>query len=408
MAYDPKSYLEQALQQGFESVYSQPSSLETGEAPQYQGDVATFGDVQVRPMTIGGTEDAPEYGHMVSVPLTGQYQGYFRNDIYDSQGNFVKTTISEPADSGFKDLAQIGLMALSGGILGPTGQLFSKGIGALGALQSGDPLRILGAAAGMPGAGNYIPAELKTIADYAGKAGQVASALKGNPSAIFSLISGADKSGALSGKTASAGYGGTDPGYFDPDAETRPLPAWALDPYGSQSTFLPVSEIIRERQGLEDRYPAPQGQVGQETSLKTSVPPQDMARFLEANITDPGTIETILQEYYPELYRQSYSVTGTKEDTGYTPRSIRDIGNVTQVQPGEKLEGADIVEPDLSKNLPKVPGGGAKAKTPSKQDPYKQVMDTLALMQGRRPEEEEYELFNAKPFGYELMYGLRG
>lgn len=251
MAYDPKSYLNQALQQGFESVYSQPASFETGEAPQYQGDVATFGDVQVRPLMelVGGSEQEAgtpqQSGHIVSVPLTGQYEGYFRNDIYDSQGNFVRTAISEPDNDpyGLKGLAQLGLTALSAGALGPTGQLFAKGIGAIGALQSGDPLRILGAISGLPGAGDYIPAELSTLAKYAGQAGQIKSALSGDPSAIFRLVSGADKSGALpkglagdidlSGADAIEGFfapGGE--GYVDPNAGN--LPDWALDPYKNE------------------------------------------------------------------------------------------------------------------------------------------------------------------------------
>lgn len=229
------------------------------------------------------------------------------------------------------------------------------------------------AAAGVSNVGGYTPKDIGTALN-------VARAIKKeDPTALLSAVSAylpkpsaskAPKSNIS--QDPSAGYGGADQGYFDPDAETSPLPDWALDPYGSEPEFLPASEVIRERQSLEDRFPAPEGQTGYDLSPKTSMSPQEMSRFLEANIDDPGTIDMLMQEYYPELYRQSYSVTGTKEDTGFTPsRSIRDIGTVTQVQPGEKLEGTEIKEPDLSQNLPKVTGpstksgGGTKKTTTS-------------------------------------------
>lgn len=400
MAYDPKSYLNQALQQGFESVYSQPASFETGEAPQYQGDVATFGDVQVRTLTepiYEGTGDAAYQvgttpsGHMVSVPLTGQYQGYFRNDIYDNDGNFVRTAISEPADSGFKDLAQIGLMALSGGILGPTGQLFSKGVGAIGALQSGDPLRILGAISGLPGAGDYIPAELSTLAKYAGQAGQIKSALSGDPSAIFRLVSGADKSGALpKGLAGDIDLSGADAieGFFAPGGEGYVEPgSFAQSP---DEAYEDIESLLAryENQGFAD---APTGDLSQSI---------DITGRRETDIPD--------WDILPDVY---------------TPRSIRDIGNVTQVQPGEQLEGTEIKEPDLTTGLtPAVTAPAPKPATPGKAPTpspapkaAKPGMDIGALfallgaMGGQQPTQAPAPYQTARintesPFG--LMYGL--
>jgi hypothetical protein len=52
------------------------------------------------------------------------------------------------------------------------------------------------------------------------------------------------------------------------------------------------------------------------------MPPQEMARFLEANIDDPGTIDTLMQEYFPELYRQSIDVTGTLPKKDFTPEDL--------------------------------------------------------------------------------------
>jgi hypothetical protein len=447
MAYDPKAYLDQALKTGFESVYSQPASLETGEAPQYQGDVATFGDVQVRPLMelIGAsgqdTGTPQQSGHMVSVPLTGQYQGYFRNDIYDNDGNFVKTTVSEPDTDkyGLKSLAQLGLTAASLGGFGPVASTLAKGIGAI---QSKNPLALLSAVTGLPGADKILPAMPSAVSDvlkYAGQAKDVSQALKGDPSAIFRTIIGADKAlGAPSGKAASAGYGGADPGYFDPDAETSPLPDWALDPYKDETKpgdyYAGLDRVINEWDEADiipDTY---------DTAPKTSMPPQEMARFLEANIDDPGTIDTLMQDYFPELYRQTITTTGTlpKKDVIIPdwdmlppavepPKSIRDVGNVTKISPDEKLEGTDITEPDLTTGLPKAvvtpapkPADQGKAPTsgptpspaPKAEDKKTDLSALFALlgaMGGQQPTQAPAPYQTARidaesPFG--LMYGL--
>lgn len=446
MAYDPKTYLQQALKTGFESVYSQPSSLETGEAPQYQGDVATFGDVQVRPLMelIGAsgqdTGTPQQSGHMVSVPLTGQYQGYFRNDIYDNDGNFVKTTISEPDTDkyGLKSLAQLGLTAASLGGFGPVASTVAKGIGAI---QSKNPLALLSAVTGLPGADKILPAMPSAVSDvlkYAGQAKDISQALKGDPNAIFRTIVGADKAGALpkgitgdidlSGNDATEGFfapGGE--GYVDPNAGN--LPDWALDPYKDDTpTFrLPTDEDYEELESILLRYPDQQAPAAE---LKTSMPPQEMARFLEANIDDPGTIDTLMQDYFPELYSQRVDVTGTlpkKEDVVTTPLSIRDVGNVTKVSPDEPLDGTKVIEPDLSVGLtpavvspaPKPADQGrapTSGPTPSpapkaedKKTDLSALFALLGAMGGQQPTQAPAPYQTARidaesPFG--LMYGL--
>ena len=457
MAYNPKAYLDQALKTGFESIYSQPSSLETGESPQYQGDVATFGDVQVRPLMelIGAsgqdTGTPQQSGHMVSVPLTGQYQGYFRNDIYDNDGNFVKTTVSEPDTDkyGLKSLAQLGLTAASLGGFGPVASTLAKGIGAI---QSKNPLALLSAVTGLPGADKILPAMPSAVSDvlkYAGQAKDVSQALKGDPNAIFRTIVGADKAGALpkgitgdidlSGNDATEGFfapGGE--GYVEPDAGS--LPDWALDPYKADTpTFkLPTDEDYEELESILLRYPEQQASAAAEP--KTSMPPQEMARFLEANIDDPGTIDTLMQDYFPELYRQTIDVTGTlpKKDVIIPdwdvlppavepPKSIRDVGNVTKISPDEKLEGTDITEPDLTTGLPKAvvtpapkPADQGRAPTsgptpspaPKAEDKKTDLSALFALlgaMGGQQPTQAPAPYQTARidaesPFG--LMYGL--
>lgn len=383
MAYDPKSYLTQALKTGFTPRYEPTgASLETGqETERYAGDEARFGDVSVSPTMelVGQTEQdigtSRQSGYAVDVPLGGQYKGWFRRDAFDNDGNFIGTSYIEPDTDkyGLKALTQMGLMAASFGGLGPAAQLLSKGVSGIAALKSGDPLRILGAAANIPGAGNLVPAELKTLADYASKAGQVQSALKGDPNAIFSLVTGAAKSGALpKGLMGDVDLSGADAieGFFAPGGEGY----------------------------------APSG-----------MGPNEMAKFLEANVEDPGTIETLMQDYFPDLYRQTITTTAKQQPTtGEPPRSIRDIGTVTQIQPGEKLEGTDITTPDLSKNLPTVPG---KVKLPTK-PPGKpsapggvdlsQLAFLLGMMQHKPKEEEQYQAAEYQPFDRELMYGLRG
>jgi len=460
MAYDPKSFLDQALKTGFQSVYSQPASAETGEAPQYQGDVATFGDVQVRPLSEAVYEGAGDAayqvgttptGHVVSVPLTGEYEGYFRNDIYDNDGNFVKTTVSEPDTDkyGLKSLAQMGLMAASLGGFGSVASTLAKGIGAI---QSKNPLALLSAATGLPGADKILPTMPSAVSDvlkYAGQAKDVSQALKGDPSAIFRTLVGAGKAGALpKGVTGDIDLSGNDaiPGFFEPggegyvDPNAGNLPDWALDPYKDDTataTFkLPSDEDYEELESILLRYPEQQERTAE---LKTSMPPQEMARFLEANIDDPGTIDTLMQEYFPELYRQSIDVTGTRETTptpDYTqdlfppiePKSIRDVGNVTKISPDEKLEGTEIKEPDLVTGLTPAKVDTTKTdtttttktdtKTDTKPATPKSGMDLSALfallgaMGGQGQDRQTPAQVNVargtpeSPYG--LMYDLRG
>jgi len=418
MAYDPKSFLDQALKTGFESIYSQPASAETGEAPQYQGDVATFGNVQVRPLSefVGGNEQdmgtSVPAGHMVSTPLTGQYAGYFRNDIYDNEGNFVRTTYTEPDNDkyGLKGLAQLGLTAASLGGFGPVASTLAKGIGAI---QSKNPLALLSAVTGLPGADKILPTMPSAVSDvlkYAGQAKDVSQALKGDPSAIFRTIVGAGKAGVLpKGVTGDIDLSGNDAiegffdeggeGYVDPNAGN--LPDWALDPYKTETKpgeyYAGLDKIIDEWDEADiipDTYdPAP----------KTSISPQEMARFLEANIDDPGTIETLMQEYFPELYRQTIDVTGTKETT---PRSIRDIGTVTKVSPDEKLEGTEIKEPDLTTGLPPAKVDATKPGTKTTTKPATQTQTTQTMPTGGGPTVHNPVMFQGPEFDIESFFRL--
>lgn len=307
------------------------------------------------------------------------------------------------------------------------------------AAKSKDPMQLLNALSQTKEFGGEIPKDLKTIGGYIGKAGQVSRAIKGDPSAILGLATGA-ASGKMSLPKGFAGnvdmsasdaiegfFGPGGEGYVDPTAGN--LPSWALDPYKDETpTFkLPTDEDYEELESIWLRYPEQKDFV---TEPKTSMSPYEMSRFLEANIDDPVIIDGLMQEYFPDLYRQSINVTGTLPDQEpiTVPRSIRDIGTVTTISPDEVLEGTTIEEPDLSVGLPGVPAtktGGTKAggtggtKAGGSKDtkdsgsgldlgPLLGIMGALANQQQpmRTASPNVARINTESPFG--LMYGLRG
>jgi len=272
------------------------------------------------------------------------------------------------------------------------------------AAKSKDPMQLLNALSQTKEFGGEIPKDLKTIGGYIGKAGQVSRAIKGDPSAILGLATGAARGnmslpkepgvkttdattqqlldifgtpqdtgrvlGQVAGEIPSGMFdtneGGSDDDYGD-------LPSWALDPYGTTSDAYYDSDPTQEKYAEEDRllgkYPAPASII----DPKTSMSPQEMSRFLEANIDDPAIIDSVMQEYFPDLYMQSINVTGTIPNQGdiTAPRSIRDIGTVTTISPDEKLEGTTIQEPDLSVGLPVAvaPAPAPRAPAPAPRAP---------------------------------------
>lgn len=302
------------------------------------------------------------------------------------------------------------------------------------AAKSKDPMQLLNALSQTPEFGGKIPQELKTIGDYASKAGALQRASKGDIGALIGLAKGEAKSG---GKGYLPGYESSEEiseGFFAPGGEgydaSQDENDYIQSLINSEAAlppdveeFLPAQEVIRERISLEDRYPAPEGTVTDTSSSE----PADKTFDITANL--PGlnedfTLEDLLPGTGSSTQRTvnvsedkpaQIEITGRREVPDYTqdlfppidPRSIRDIGYVTKIAPGEKLEGTDIKEPDLSVGLPTANvGKKTEAKTGmSTQD----LMRLLLAMQGQSPEQEEdYRLFAGQPLGYELMYGLRG
>lgn len=122
----------------------------------------------------------------------------------------------------------------------------------------------------------------------------------GDPNKIFNAITklgpGLNKTPTASETTG--GYGGAETsGMFDPDVEA------GLLYYGSD----PDQEKYIDEDRLLARYPAPTVE-----DVRTTMSPMELNKFLEANIEDPGTIETLMQEYFPELYRQQIKVVGNR------------------------------------------------------------------------------------------------
>jgi hypothetical protein len=174
--------------------------------------------------------------------------------------------------------------------------------GVPGALMSGDASNLLtGAVTGA--VGSQIGDELGLTPKQSQVAMGIASKLlQGgdlSPSDIFRIGT------SFGGKTPTAsetavGGGAETSGFFDPDVEA------GLLYYGSD----PDQEKYIDEDRLLARYPAPTVE-----DVRTSMSPMELNKFLEANIEDPGTIETLMQEYFPELYStapdQTIQVTGT-------------------------------------------------------------------------------------------------
>jgi len=451
MAYDPKSYLDQALKTGLQPTYSIPASPEAGNIPEYRGDVANIGNVEVRTVldpVYEGYGDAQnqigtqQTGYMVSVPLTGQYEGYYRNDIYDNEGNFVKTGFTEPDNDKYwlKGLAQLALTAASFGGLGPIASAAANAYKGIQALKGGD---VLGAAASiLPGVG-YIPGvsselanTLKTAGGYAktasalekaikskdilgalgaasdipgvpkvpgeitgvlkdiGQANRIREAISGeNPNALFREIVRLSKTGVPFSKLADITGEDAIPNFFDeggPGYEGVIIPDWDV---------LPEPRVTADdwyQEGVIPTYSGvPEWDDALDIALQTGVTPSS-----EADQT-----------------AQVINITGKRETPDFTEVPDRTPGSPTDTTPG-------AVTPDDDRTVGTTPGtGGTKPTTPGTKPTTpgtpKSGMDLAALFallgamggnQGndvRTPAQSNIARGTPEsPFG--LMYDLRG
>ena len=293
-----------------------------------------------------------------------------------------------------------------------SGAVQGAGRGAVGAVITGDSVLdaiLTGAAGGAASAGTDIlvkgtnstlgqylkdvPAPIKNAVLSAASAGILGKDIdKAVVNSFMRELQGTVKAAgkdAISGKAASAGYGGADQGYFDEANEVMGLPAWAIDPYKTDTTsFTPGSDDVYEDiESLLARY----------TDQGSASTPTGEA---DQTITTTGRLDKDIpdRDILPDAV---------------VPRSIRDVGNVTKVSPDEKLEGTDIAVPDLSKNLPTVQSGTKTGTKTTTKPAASGGLDLSALafllgMSQQRPEEEEQQATSPFPEYEELMYGLKG
>ena len=372
----------------------------------------TGGDILKGALTGGLTGGA---GYGVST-----FVDPFAADIGKSVGEVAGKTVGEAAKGAISGAARSAVGAgLTGGNIGDA--LLSGAIGgganaAIGDTLSGLPKEIRGPVTAAVSAGllGKDPTQA-AIMSYAG------SLLKGVKVPGFGKGLTGDID--LSGNDATEGFfapGGE--GYVEPDAGS--LPDWALDPYKDETKpgdyYAGLDKIIDEWDEADiipDTY---------DTAPRTTMPPQEMARFLEANIDDPGTIDTLMQDYFPELYSQRIDVTGTlpKKDVIIPDWDImeepdRTPGSPTDTTPQPPMPDDDrtvATTPAVTAPAPK-PATPGKAPTPSpapkaeSKDPNMAWLAALFGMLGQQqptqaPSPYQTARINAEsPYG--LMYGLR-
>lgn len=287
-------------------------------------------------------------------------------------------------------------------------------LGTAAALKGGDVEgAVLGSLAGSgfgaaTGATGIDPKLFSTVIDVARSGG--------DPQKLFNAVVGYAQSagkGQPSGQAASAGYGGAETGgFFDPEAED-------------------AESYIRSLTNYEAALPQDTATEGAGELLSWMLDPYKRDTAATTSQDDVyEDIESLLARYEDQGFStaptgdldQSVTVTGERErpdwdilpDVITTPRTIRDVGPVTQIKPGEKLEGTDITEPDLAKDLPKVVGGTKTTTTKSGKPATQGGLDLsqlaflIGMMQHKPKEEEQYQAAQWQPLDRELMYGLRG
>jgi hypothetical protein len=202
---------------------------------------------------------------------------------------------------------------------GVSTQDIGKGIGALRAIESGDPLALLKVASSylpgpaMPGTtGNEITEGFFEPGGegFMPTASETAVGGGAETSGFFD----AEEAQAVQDDIASllARYPEAKPSFFpefDAPLLTQEPPAPAPDT-GAYYAPTPEEEKYADEDRLLAKYPAP---VAEKPS--TNMDPRELNQFLEANIEDPDTIDKIMQDYFPELYSttpdQTIQVTGT-------------------------------------------------------------------------------------------------
>jgi hypothetical protein len=237
--------------------------------------------------------------------------------------------------------------------------------GVPGALMSGDASNLLtGAVTGVVGSqvGDQLGLTPKQSQVAMGIASKLLQGGDLSPSDIFRIGT------SFGGKTPTAsetavGGGAETSGFFDPDVEADLLY------YGSD----PDQEKYIDEDRLLARYPAPTVE-----DVRTTMSPMELNKFLEANIEDPGTIATLMQEYFPELYRQQIEVVGNRPPI----ESFIEVPDRTPGSPTDTTPQPPVLDDDRTVAPTPAPAPGpspAPSPTPSPAPKAQSGMDLSAL-----------------------------
>lgn len=238
---------------------------------------------------------------------------------------------------------------------------------------------------------------------------------EGDPSKLFSAITGL-ASGAPSSKPtpseAVGGYGGAETfGFYDPEEEA----AVAKDiqnlliRYSEAQAPAPISFPEFEQPLLTaEEPPAP---AFTPAPAPTPMPPMELNRFLEANIEEPATVERLMREYYPELYPESQTITVTGKRL--PEQQFYELPEAPSMQ-------VPIEPPPTPAPSPAAPAPAAPAPSPTpaapapapapaakKKDDLGLLMALAAAMTPQQQRQDQYQLAQIRNLPEELMYGLR-
>jgi len=353
----------------------------------------------------------------------------------------VTAGIGQFATPYLNELANTASQAVGGDMLGKiaSGAVQGAGRSAIGAAISGNSIAdalLSGAVGGATGAGTDIlvkgtnstlneylkdvPAPIRSAVTSAATAGLLGkdpgkaaiNALIGN---LMKEVSptGGKKLADVTGAGAIEGFfdkgGEGDPGVIIPDWDVMPeavepsfFPEFdqplltaepTIEPYtGAYYSSSPAEEMAAEEDRLLAKYPAP-AFVSEPT---TAMSPMELNRFLEANIEDPGTVETLMQEYYPELYRQQIEVTGTPAKPELFPEFDQPLltaeppAPAPTPAPSPAPAPAPAPAPTAAPTPAPAPSPAAAAK--KKKDDLALLMMLSAMMTPQQKQEENYQL----------------
>jgi len=166
-------------------------------------------------------------------------------------------------------------------------------------------------------------------------------------------------------------------------------PLLTAEPPAPAPSFTPPSdEVYEDIESLLARY-EDQGYATQPT---TAMPPMELNRFLEANIEDPGTVETLMQEYYPELYRQQIEVTGTPTERELFPEFDQPLLTAEPPAPAPTPAPSPAPAPAPAPTPAAAPAPSPAAAAKKKKDDLALLMMLSAMMTPQQKQEENYQL----------------